>query len=74
MSIAPPDSDSFCASSPVDHAQTPAHCSRCDAVCCRLTVVVMPEDRVPGHLLEDRDGTIWYGVFSFALAGSVSMR
>ncbi|KGQ18768.1 FliB domain containing protein [Lysobacter dokdonensis DS-58] len=34
----------------------PAHCSRCDAVCCRLTVLVMPEDRVPGHLLEHRDG------------------
>jgi Fe-S-cluster containining protein len=25
-------------------------CSRCDAVCCRLTVVLMPEDRVPAHL------------------------
>ena len=23
------------------------HCDRCDAVCCRLTVVLMPEDRVP---------------------------
>ena len=37
-------------------ASADIHCSRCDAVCCRLTVVVMPEDRVPGHLLEDRDG------------------
>lgn len=27
-------------------------CSRCDAVCCRLTVVVMPEDKVPSHLVE----------------------
>ena len=27
-------------------------CSRCDAVCCRLIVVVMPEDRVPRHLVE----------------------
>ena len=36
--------------------ETPAHCSRCDAVCCRLTVVVMPEDKIPGHLLEERDG------------------
>ena len=27
-------------------------CSSCDAVCCRLTVVVMPEDRVPRHLVE----------------------
>jgi len=27
-------------------------CSRCDAVCCRLTVVLMPEDRdVPRHLI-----------------------
>lgn len=24
-------------------------CSRCDAVCCRLTVVVQPEDRIPAH-------------------------
>ena len=27
-------------------------CSKCDAVCCRLTVVLMPEDRVPAHLTE----------------------
>lgn len=27
-------------------------CSRCDAVCCRLTVVVMPEDNVPEHLID----------------------
>jgi len=27
-------------------------CLRCDAVCCRLTVVVMPEDVVPRHLVE----------------------
>ena len=27
-----------------------AHCGSCDAVCCRLTVVLMPEDNVPGHL------------------------
>lgn len=25
-------------------------CTRCDAVCCRLTVVLQPEDRVPAHL------------------------
>ena len=25
------------------------HCDRCDAVCCRLTVVLMPEDRVPAR-------------------------
>ena len=25
-------------------------CGSCDAVCCRLTVVLMPEDRVPRHL------------------------
>lgn len=25
-------------------------CGRCDAICCRLTVVLDPEDRVPGHL------------------------
>ena len=28
----------------------PADCTRCDAVCCRLTVVLEPEDRVPSHL------------------------
>ena len=27
-------------------------CSACDAVCCRLTVVVMPEDKVPRHLID----------------------
>jgi len=27
-----------------------AECSRCDAVCCRLTIVVQPEDGVPAHL------------------------
>jgi Fe-S-cluster containining protein len=26
-------------------------CSRCDAVCCRLTVVVLPGDQVPRHLV-----------------------
>ena len=28
----------------------PANCARCDAVCCRLTVVVQPEDHIPHHL------------------------
>ena len=34
------------------HAVTadPAHCSACDAVCCRLTVVLQPEDKIAGHL------------------------
>ena len=36
-------------------ASTPArekhvHCSRCDALCCRLTVTVFPEDAVPAYL------------------------
>lgn len=32
-------------------------CDRCEAVCCRLTVVLMPEDRVPRWLVhEDRRG------------------
>lgn len=31
-------------------------CSRCDAVCCRLTVMVMPEDRgVPRHMVTRND-------------------
>ena len=37
-------------------ASADIHCSRCDAVCCRLTVVVMPEDGIPAHLLETTDG------------------
>ena len=28
------------------------HCSRCDALCCRLTVVLFEEDAIPGHLTE----------------------
>lgn len=36
-----------------DHIVDPTvSCSSCDAVCCRLTVVVMPEDIVPRHLVE----------------------
>lgn len=27
-----------------------AQCSACEAVCCRLTVVLQPEDRIPSHL------------------------
>lgn len=30
-------------------------CDACDAVCCRLTVVLMPEDRVPRHLTATTD-------------------
>ena len=26
-----------------------ADCSRCDAVCCRLTVVLQPHERIPTH-------------------------
>lgn len=39
---------------PVD---TPARidCAQCDAVCCRLTVVVQPEDNVPEHLTDVSD-------------------
>jgi len=54
MAIALPDTDPCAAST--QHAETPAHCSRCDAVCCRLTVVVMPEDKIPSHLTEEREG------------------
>lgn len=28
------------------------HCSRCDALCCRLTVVLFEEDAIPAHLTE----------------------
>jgi uncharacterized protein len=30
-------------------------CENCDAVCCRLTVMVMPEDKVPRHLVDIDD-------------------
>lgn len=30
-------------------------CERCDAVCCRLTVVLMPEDSVPEHYTDYTD-------------------
>ncbi len=30
------------------------HCDTCEAVCCRLTVVLMPEDHIPDWLT-DRD-------------------
>lgn len=33
-----------------------AQCSACDAVCCRLTVVVQPEDRIADHLTTEQDG------------------
>ena len=31
-------------------AEPPIHCGNCDAVCCRLTVVLLPCDEVPEHL------------------------
>ncbi|HZX76849.1 YkgJ family cysteine cluster protein [Lysobacter sp.] len=33
-----------------NQAHDGAHCARCDAVCCRLTVVLQPEDWIPPHL------------------------
>ena len=32
------------------HARCAANCTRCDAVCCRLTVVLEAGDHVPAHL------------------------
>lgn len=37
------------------HEPAPA-CARCDAVCCRLTVVVQPEDGIAEHLTTVVDG------------------
>jgi uncharacterized protein len=34
-----------------EEIDTSVSCSSCDAVCCRLTVLVMPEDKVPRHLV-----------------------
>lgn len=31
-------------------AEPAARCDRCDAVCCRLIVVLMPDDQIPAHL------------------------
>jgi len=33
-----------------------SNCATCDAVCCRLTVVVQPEDNIPSHLTTQRGG------------------
>lgn len=32
------------------HAKGKAHCAICDAVCCRLVVVLEPTDNIPEHL------------------------
>ncbi|WP_369939502.1 YkgJ family cysteine cluster protein [Xanthomonas medicagonis] len=37
---------------PCAKADTTATCDRCDAICCRLTVLLMPEDQVPDHYTE----------------------
>lgn len=37
-------------STPSSTAKGAAHCSTCQAVCCRLKVVVRPEDSIPVHL------------------------
>ena len=33
-----------------------ADCTQCDAVCCRLTVVLQPEDNIPSHLATYQGG------------------
>jgi Fe-S-cluster containining protein len=45
-----PASDEHAAQS--DGAADTPLCDHCDAVCCRLTVVLQPEDRVPMHLTD----------------------
>ncbi len=32
------------------------HCDTCSAVCCRLTVLLGPEDRIPSHLTAELSG------------------
>ena len=32
-----------------------AHCNRCDALCCKLTVVLFPEDAIPEHLTDTNE-------------------
>lgn len=43
---------------PYEQAVDPGvQCTTCEAVCCRLTVVLMPEDRVPAWLIDhDKHG------------------
>ena len=36
----------------MSEATTHASCDRCDAICCRLTVVLDADDRIPEHLTE----------------------
>jgi Fe-S-cluster containining protein len=33
-------------------AEKSVACDRCDAICCRLTVLLMPDDKVPDHYTE----------------------
>jgi len=35
---------------PSKHVKGPAHCATCDAVCCRLVVILESEDKIPIHL------------------------
>ncbi|HET6555336.1 MAG TPA: YkgJ family cysteine cluster protein [Dyella sp.] len=35
---------------PANSGKSHAHCSTCEAVCCRLTVILEPEDHIPEHL------------------------
>lgn len=36
----------------LESADAVVSCQACDAVCCRLTVLVMTDDQVPRHLVE----------------------
>ncbi|WP_130618073.1 YkgJ family cysteine cluster protein [Dyella amyloliquefaciens] len=36
--------------SPTSPAKGAAHCSTCEAICCRLTVILQPEESIPDHL------------------------
>ncbi|HEY1141394.1 MAG TPA: YkgJ family cysteine cluster protein [Lysobacter sp.] len=51
-----PDRQRSTTTQPSAHAIGPADCGRCDAVCCRLTVVVQPEDHIPSHLTTELPG------------------
>lgn len=42
----------------VDGIDDRVSCGNCDAVCCRLTVVLMPEDDVPRHLVERNENGV----------------
>lgn len=51
--MSPSASNGMPATVPAD--EEAADCARCDAVCCRMTVVLQGSDRIPAHLTDYTD-------------------